>query len=168
MSNIHPFSAMGQMISQCEQALKIEDWQELGVTKTLEDFQSVVLCNALGFLFEHAHQVIKQRNALASAEMPEFLSAIVLHNPEIRLNFSDDEGTPFILRASCDVPVCYMDTVLGTTLGSCGMPYEGPHLAGVVDTGFFNTTAIRDGLYSFLTPLRLVEVSELHIPREFN
>ena len=168
MSDMHPFSAMGQMISRCEQSLEREDWEELNVTKTLEDFQSFSLCNALGYLFENAHQVIKQRKALASLEMPEFLSPIRLHNPEIRLKFSDEEGNPINLMPIGEVPVGYMDIVLDTTLGNEGIPYTGPHFAGVVDTGMFTTEFVREGIYSFFTPLRLVEVSELHVPREFN
>jgi hypothetical protein len=159
---------MEQMISQCEQALGQEDWSELNITKTINEFESYNICNALGYLFEIKHQVVKRRNSLLSIECPEYLSPLRLHNPEIRLKFSDELGTPFIMIPAGDVPLWYTDIVLDRTIGITGIEYSGPHLVGMVDTSMFRTKFIEEGLYDFLSPLKLVEVSDLHIPHEFN
>lgn len=168
MSDMRPYTTMHQMISQCEQALEQEDWSELNQTKTLNDFASVTVCNALGYLFESMHHVVKHRRSLSSLDEPLFLSWIRLHNPEIRLKLFNDEGKPLNVSSIGEVPIGYMDIILDTTQDEDGGHYTGPHFVGLINTGMIETEFVQEGIYTFLTPLRMVEVSQRHIPYELN
>jgi hypothetical protein len=105
---------------------------------------------------------------VTSLETPKYLSPLRLHDPEMRLKISDNDDNPLNLMPEGEVPIGYIDVVLDSTHGSDGQPYIGPHLIGFVDTAMFTIKFIRDGYYNFLTPLKIVEVSELHIPHELN
>ena len=166
MSEVHP--EISEMIALCEAVLDEQGEKESQSSGLSRNLVSAGITGAIALEFESHYHVINHRGMSFGLEYPLPLSSLILKDPEMRLYMEDDEDEPVNVLTLGDVTVGYIDTILDTTSDLVGDQYSGPHLKGMVNTATCDTGQVPPDVYLFVAPLKLVQVSDRHIPNEFN
>lgn len=166
------------LINQCEQAIKEDDPFNDSDIYDFYDLPCARLCEVIRQEFERKYQLVYHEDSIYGFgdefKNPYEYSRIVLDNPSIFIPSVLPNGKSLELKISSGaIEVPYLGIALHSSdVMDDGEIYTGPHLFGKFNTKNADIDGLKDilpaGEYTFISPLKTLEVSEKHIPHLMN
>lgn len=166
------------LIDMCEEAIRQDGILDSDDIYDFYDLPCARICDLIRQEFESKHQLIYDHNSVYGFndefKNPYEYSRIVLNDPAILIPSVLPSGKSLELKiTSGPVEVPYLGIALhSSSVMEDESEYVGPHLFGKFNTRNAKiqglSSILNPGEYTFITPLKIIEVSEKHIPYLMN